>query len=742
MATVDTLLVKIEADMKGLRGDLNKIKGQTTQVTNSMSNSFAKVGKAVKLLGPLIATGIAAKAIKSFVNTGTEIENLQVRLKVLFGSAKEGEKAFKVMTKFASEVPFSLKEIQKAAGTLGATVNNAEDLNAILRITGNVAASTGMGIADAASQIQRAFSAGANSADMFRERGVLAMTGFEAGVKVSAQETIVKFQEAYGPNGKFSQATADLAKTFGGTMSMLGDSIFNFQATVADSGLMDALKDLVKVTKGNADEAKSFAHILGMGLASAVRGLTRAIQFCRDNIVELSVALVAFVAFKSVTMVVAMATAFITLSKAILQSKMAMAALNVVTKKGPLALLTVAIMASIIAFEKMGGSLEKIKEKIADITESFFPFKGEAKETSDNMDKLNKKITDLSKSLGKGAQESLAFFTKGMLDIKQETAAATLELQGYNAEQIELLKNQKKLVEFASGQTPLDEKTKKQIESLGKEVEIRDAARRSLDDYNDSISDAKSAVESAKTEQQKLNETIENLKIALAGNKITQKEYDDALEATNKKLFESTELGKAYMDAAEQVSASVSQGIADVLTNSGDGLKNWREKLIGILNSVIQKIIETKIQAMFMNKAIAGGGGGGGFSLGGIFKGIAGLFGGGSSGGHVGGAIGYEGQTLAGGGRISGPSIVGERGPELFIPNSVGSIMNNANARSMMSSGESINITQNINVTTGVQQTVRTEIMDMMPLIQAKTSQAVIDSRQRGGSFATALTGS
>ena len=52
-------------------------------------------------------------AVRSLINTGKSIENLQVRLKFLFGSVEEGAKAFDEMAKFASKVPFSLEEIQK-----------------------------------------------------------------------------------------------------------------------------------------------------------------------------------------------------------------------------------------------------------------------------------------------------------------------------------------------------------------------------------------------------------------------------------------------------------------------------------------------------------------------------------------------------------------------------------------------------------------------------------------------------
>ena len=78
--------------------------------------------------------------------------------------------------------------------------------------------------------------------------------------------------------------------------------------------------------------------------------------------------------------------------------------------------------------------------------------------------------------------------------------------------------------------------------------------------------------------------------------------------------------------------------------------------------------------------------------------------------------------------------IVGERGAELFVPSSSGSIVANKNMQ-----GSGVTINQTINVTTGVQQTVRTEIASLMPQIAEATKNAVADARLRGGSYSKAF---
>ena len=91
----------------------------------------------------------------------------------------------------------------------------------------------------------------------------------------------------------------------------------------------------------------------------------------------------------------------------------------------------------------------------------------------------------------------------------------------------------------------------------------------------------------------------------------------------------------------------------------------------------------------------------------------------------------------ANGGPVSAdaPYLVGERGPELFVPNTAGKIISNE----QMSKNNGLVVNQTINVTTGVQQTVRAEIISLMPQIANAAKTAVADARQRGGAYASSM---
>ena len=97
---------------------------------------------------------------------------------------------------------------------------------------------------------------------------------------------------------------------------------------------------------------------------------------------------------------------------------------------------------------------------------------------------------------------------------------------------------------------------------------------------------------------------------------------------------------------------------------------------------------------------------------------------------QTGGAIGSGQATL-----------VGERGPELFVPRTAGSITPSSLTPGKLGGGQGVVINQNLNFAVGVTNTVRAEVMNMLPAIQGSTLAAVAEAKQRGGKFAKAFGG-
>ena len=275
---------------------------KATKALNGLRGGLAKVRGAVfNLQSAFVGLG-AGLVVRNLVNTGKELENLQVRLKFLLKDTNEGAKAFDNMVKFASRVPFSLEEIQSGSAILATVTDNAKDLQQMLEITGNVAAVTGLDFRTASEQIQRSFSAGIGAADLFREKGVRNMLGFQAGANVSIEATAKAFEKVFGKNGRFGKATDELANTFEGTMSMLNDKVFTFKKTLLDAGFFTELKnqfgDLDMFLEKNSKQIEEIAIQVGTNLATATIKAAEAIKFLVKNFKDLQAILgVVLIAF-------------------------------------------------------------------------------------------------------------------------------------------------------------------------------------------------------------------------------------------------------------------------------------------------------------------------------------------------------------------------------------------------------------------------------------------------------------
>jgi len=340
-------------------------KDKTKQAMQSATKGVDKLKSAVfNLRNAFVGLG-AGLVVKSFVDVGKQVESLQVRLKFLFGSAEEGAKAFDTMAKFAGKVPFSLEQIQAGAGSLAVVSKDADELAKMLEITGNVAAVTGLDFRTASEQIQRSFSAGIASADIFRERGVRDLLGFKAGATITAEETAEAFERVFGNGGKLAGATKDLAKTLEGTLSMIGDKYFAFQKTVAEAffvGLKQEFGALDKTLQDNEAVIQKVARAVGKGLSDAVIMAGKAVEFLKDN----------FEIIKAIGMgiiVGKIATAFLNLAVAIGTAKGALLAFSKVSKTTVIG----ALLGIAVALKEFTGETEKAIEpnkKLKDLLEN------------------------------------------------------------------------------------------------------------------------------------------------------------------------------------------------------------------------------------------------------------------------------------------------------------------------------------------------------------------------------------
>lgn len=351
-----------------------KVQGQNQlrDLERNLGNSqraLISMGTAAKAAAVGLAAVGTVRFVRGLINVGKEVESLQLRFKFLFGSAKEGAAAFETLTNFAAGVPFSLQEIALASGNLAVVSRDAEQLNENLKLTANIAAVAGLDFRTTGEQLQRAFSSGASAADLFRERGVLALLGFQSGVKITQEETIRRFKEVFGEGGEFGNAANEFANTLEGTLSMLGDKFFKFQTAVNESffeALKDELGDLNAFFDNNQDGIDAFAKEVGEGLATAVVKAGEAVQFLRANVGVLKVV------FGGLGIII-IANQFVKLGNTLLALRTIVSALTATMLKNPLfALVATGALAALYIFrDEIQGLVQDImgtEEEIAKLT--------------------------------------------------------------------------------------------------------------------------------------------------------------------------------------------------------------------------------------------------------------------------------------------------------------------------------------------------------------------------------------
>ena len=367
-------LAKLNAGLKSLGTQSLIAKRKLAALEAGAARSRATFAALGTTLRVGVGVGLAAvtfgigKFVKDTFAAGKLTESLQVRFKLLFGTVKEGGKAFDVMNKFASKVPFSLEAIAAGSGNLAVISKDADELNKILEVTGNVAAATGLDFRQTAEQIQRSFAGGIASADVFRERGVRAMLGFEVGAKVSIEETRKRFFEVFANGGQFSKATKDFEQTLEAQVSFVQDAYFRFRQAAAKplfAGLKEQLIELVGNFKENDEQLKALAKTVGENIAKGFKNLGKFIKLVIDNFDKLVTAVKSLIALKFAGIIGGIATQFVLLASNIRLAGGAALALNVALRANPIGLiisgLQIAVVAALYFKEELLELVDAIK---------------------------------------------------------------------------------------------------------------------------------------------------------------------------------------------------------------------------------------------------------------------------------------------------------------------------------------------------------------------------------------------
>ena len=277
----------------------------------------------------------------------------------------------------------------------------------------------------------------------------------------------------------------------------------------------------------------------------------------------------------------------------------------------------------------------------------------------------------------------------------------------------------------------IDDEIKKIEERLGRVSES--LRRRKLEPKGDADKNQK-AIDSLVDEQLRLQKTLNELREAydaIANGIIKRNELDETLEGllnggntgsgtsttdNIKSVNKQLKIMSGLFDELDSMSDTLEQGFEDVFMSMLDGTKSFEDQVKQTMSMVIRELYRVLVVQQMVNAAM---------NLIGVGSPTGGGGGGKASGGPV-----QPGQ----------PYTVGEHGREIFVPSSAGRILSVPQSKDAISGGGDVVINQTINVTTGVQQTVRAEIKSLMPQIAESAKGAVADAKMRGGQYKRAFS--
>ena len=289
---------------------------------------------------------------------------------------------------------------------------------------------------------------------------------------------------------------------------------------------------------------------------------------------------------------------------------------------------------------------------------------------------------------------ALGFVTTKIIETRRKQKELNDAIAGGSGEEVEkALKKQRDILEDIDKRLEnANGRTKKNLEEKKKEVELD---IKMLEGRNKTL-------ESDKLINEKLQERVG-----------IQKKSTDEIK---KQQTETDKLKEKMTAVGEEIESSIKNNLRDAIT----GAKTFGEAMTGVLNRIRDKIIDAQLDKLI-----------GGFGE---------AFGKSASGGEKNGLGGFLGGILGGlfadGGRppVGKASIVGERGPELFVPKVAGTIVPN----SAMGGGDSVvnNITVSVDATGSAVSGSSAEGNELGQQIAVAIQSELIKQKRAGGLLA------
>ena len=689
--------VKLTVDGSQATRALGQVQNKTRALTgavNTLRNAFLGIG----------ATAVVSQVVKQ----ATSFEKLNVRLKLLTKSqgtyAESLELVEQAQKKFGLSSAEALEGVTNLQARLGPLGTSMDDITAIFNGFNTAAILSGASAqeqAGAMRQLTQALGSGVLRGEEFNsiseqmsavQKPIADQLGINVGQlrtyaaegKITAKVVIKAFKEIEKEGGKMLEELIKQDPTM--VFKLLDNQIKELSISVGKlltPTVLKVTKHLTTLTQELTKLASGDGSALGQtiliftGVALAAKAVMTASAILTTQIIALKTSFV--------TMQIASAAASGQLGAT---TTMAFAA------AGGFAKATAAANAFKIALAKTGIGLvvlalgfmttEIIKASNEQKRFNKILEEGSAATVTEEIEKTTEKLRDLETKL-KELPEVMPFKELTVEAYNQEIEETKKKLDGLNerlviAQGIELWK------EF--------DKTKTAIQAQNIELEASIERANLLTEAEQKAFDLK----------QQSVELIEKYGEKSAAPLIEILKENQAHEATIEAIKKKKEAAEALKDKYKAIGETIKSEITDSLKSAITGSKTLGEAMGNVLNKIADQALEVAL-----NMALWGAAPGGGM-LGGFFSKIFGK---------------------ANGGQVSKktPYVVGERGPELFVPSSSGKIISN----NKMGGGGSTSIVVNVDASGSSVEGAEEESRELGNMLAAAIQTELVRQKRPGG---------
>ncbi|MEQ8226794.1 MAG: hypothetical protein RIA64_01820 [Rhodospirillales bacterium] len=644
------------------------------RAARDMSRQFGQLKSAAAAFAGVLAVRQFTQFTKSAIETGDALAKQSRQLGIAASELQryriEGDLAGVATEKLESGIGAFVKRVGELRAGTGTLVTILDKSNVALKEQLLAAKDTGEGIdiiLKAIREAETAFDKQALSAAAF---------GRQAG-----QAMVLLAEEAGKLDGQMVNLVTRSDEMLAAS-ERLNDEFTLFQSALSagfDNAIVTGFAGSLDVTVESMRSAREVGETFGKAVGASMRALITVAKTVAENMRGITAAIAGLVALKAATLFTGIATATATFATATLAAARAQGVLNTIVSKSVL------------------GAIAKLAITLGAGALSWAAFGKEADAAAKAVDAAAKDIADSLS--GAGGATQFVGAQQSAFDQLQESLVPAIKAQREYAEGVKALDAAVEAGKISfmdynlmleTLQMNLDEATKGTIALSKAQKEAADASKAAKTENTRIAAETQAIMDGAKAwedykKSREVDQEVTALKkdlesAGLAADEIKRlTEERRFLLQVQQEAIEQHEQEQTLYRELEQVGSRafdrIGAAVTEMFVQGKSSAFEWKNVLLGVISEIQQAFIE-----LALNQAKASAFGGGGF----LSSILAGFFGGGGS--AVAGASGMSAigssvpmAFLADGGpaKANTPYIVGEEGPELFVPNVSGQVVPN-----------------------------------------------------------------